>query len=259
MFKIGYVDHMLYDSPPNGIYRPQGSGDYLFLYFPLPMSFETPETRTVTKENACVLFAPADAHKFNGFPLFLNSFVHFKDPDGIIKKYHIPTSKIFYSDCYEQINELIFKIKSEMLSGSEMSEEMAHLFLTELLILSKRSFSSEAGDGIKEKFEKLRYEMLSSCEKDISAYALSKQLCMSRTQFYEYYKRFFGTSPKNDIIKARMGKASVLLTDANKSVAEVAAESGFNNTEHFIRYYKQWYGTTPGRYRADKTSIISDK
>ena len=101
--------------------------------------------------------------------------------------------------------------------------------------------------------------MLSECEKDISAENLAKQLCMSRTQFYECYKRFFGISPKKDLLRARMEKASALLTDANKSVTEVATDTGFKNTEHFIRYYKQYYGHSPRRKLSDKTSILSDK
>lgn len=256
MITVNLADCLKREKRGAEIYRPNGSGDYLFLYFPKPMKYDGGGGDVITEDNACVLLAPGDMHRFSGMPEFINSFIHFTGDEGEIEKFGINTGQLFYPNCFERMNEITNLVKSEFLTGGEMKAEMTHLLICELLIMIKRSFSQKRKDPQLELFESLRFKMLSDCSNTNSAAELAAKVCMSKTQFYKYYRKYFGESPKQELLKARMEKASVLLTDSNRTVAVVAAEVGFENTEHFTRYYKKYFGKSPRRIeKADKTSI----
>lgn len=255
MITVNFVDYMRREAPEHEILRPHGSGDYLFLYFPVPMRFYRDREWVITKKHACILFAPDDAHNFYGSPDFINTFIHFNIAESEIEKFHITTNTFFYPSGFEKMNQIALDIKNELLMGGELHREMVNAKMLELLVLLKRGFSSAQYDALKEQFEKLRYKMLSDCPENISISEIASDMGMSRTMFYKYYKQYFDSSPKQDILKMRMEKAAVLLTNQRRTVSSVAEEVGFVNIEHFTRYYKKYFGKPPRSENADKTSI----
>ena len=66
--------------------------------------------------------------------------------------------------------------------------------------------------------------------------------------FYYYYKKFFYTSPKEELLQARIDRAKYLLTNRKLRINEVAEQSGFKNIYHFTRYFKKECGMTPSKY-----------
>jgi YesN/AraC family two-component response regulator len=49
--------------------------------------------------------------------------------------------------------------------------------------------------------------------------------------------------------KIRIEKASALLSQTSKTVETVARETGFDNSNYFIRVFKLLVGMTPNEYR----------
>ena len=227
------------------IFRPHGSGDWLFLYFPVPMKFYlSDKTEASSEKDACVIYAPHDYHSFGGFPHFQNSYVHFSCSDDEIKKFSFRTGELFYTSNFGEMNRLVQKIKDEMIESSVMSKEMLNSLVMQLLITAERSFGGDK-DETKEAFEQLRYDMLEHYDKNYSASYLASRMCMSKSRFYEKYRQYFGQSPKQELIKIRMETARVLLTNVNSTVSEVAQRVGFESAEHFSRYYRKYFGETP--------------
>lgn len=250
MITVNFVDYMRKETAGYEILRPAGSGDYLFLCFPLPMRFShmvpaPGQEILLTQKHACILLAPGDAHWFCGNPEFLNSFIHFNDPQDQVGRFGVPTGRLFYPTGFERLNSAALTIKEELLTGGTLHQEMVHAAMLRLLVWICRDFAQGACDPLKEQFEALRYEMLSDCAREVSVQELAAKMCMSRTSFYKYYSRYFGSSPKQDLLRLRMEKAAVLLTNQQKTVAAVAAETGFKSVEHFARYYKSFYRKPP--------------
>lgn len=54
------------------------------------------------------------------------------------------------------------------------------------------------------------------------------------------------------LISCRIQKAIDLLVTTSKSVASIAKETGFNDTSHFSRLFKQITGSNPSQYRRPK-------
>ncbi|MDF9798076.1 AraC-like DNA-binding protein [Catalinimonas alkaloidigena] len=85
--------------------------------------------------------------------------------------------------------------------------------------------------------------------------AFSFEMSMSRVHLYRLTKDFTGQSPSEYIRNYRLHKATLLLTQANKSVSEVAYLTGFNDLSHFSKCFKKVFGVCPSEYK--KVEIMS--
>ena len=84
---------------------------------------------------------------------------------------------------------------------------------------------------------------------------LAKLCHRSLASFKRDFQQHFQCAPKKWINDQRLEHARSLLLSSDRQVAEIALECGFENTPHFIRIFKEKFGTTPNQGRA-KTAII---
>ena len=67
-----------------------------------------------------------------------------------------------------------------------------------------------------------------------------------------------GTSPFRSIQEQRLERAARLLTDprqAGRTITDIAFGLGFKDASHFIRAFKNHYGTGPRAYRGRHSSV----
>ncbi|WP_167608577.1 helix-turn-helix domain-containing protein [Maribellus sediminis] len=76
------------------------------------------------------------------------------------------------------------------------------------------------------------------------------RLCnMSLSSFKRMFSSVFNTSPGKWLTQKRLDLASHLLLTSDKTVGQIAFESGFEEPSSFIRVFKQKFNETPLRYR----------
>lgn len=76
------------------------------------------------------------------------------------------------------------------------------------------------------------------------------QLCnRSLSAFKRDFQKQYNTTPGKWLLEKRLNHAMHLLTNAGKTVAEAGYESGFENTSHFSRSFRQHFGVTPASVR----------
>lgn len=76
------------------------------------------------------------------------------------------------------------------------------------------------------------------------------KLCnRSASSFKRDFQMYYKTTPGRWLIGKKLDHAKNLLINSNRSVVDVAFESGFENTAHFCRLFKQKTGYTPLQYR----------
>ena len=74
----------------------------------------------------------------------------------------------------------------------------------------------------------------------------------SKSSFCKIFKTVVGESFHQALNRQRVNNAAGLLKVSNMSVADIAAEVGFNEAKAFCRVFKSVYGVTPGEYRRGK-------
>lgn len=83
----------------------------------------------------------------------------------------------------------------------------------------------------------------------ISIAVLARESCMSRSAFFQSFKKEFGLSPLEFVQQERITKAKLIMADNNLSITDVCYQSGFNHPNYFIKLFKRHEGITPAMYR----------
>ena len=86
---------------------------------------------------------------------------------------------------------------------------------------------------------------------DGSAYLseIAQKAHLHPSKFQAGFKKVFGKTTIALIIDARIEKAKNLLKATDRSIKDIAYETGFCNASSFIRFFKRHKGITPLQYR----------
>lgn len=84
-----------------------------------------------------------------------------------------------------------------------------------------------------------------------SVAGLAHSVGMSRSAFASQFTRLVGEPPLHYVARWRMLKASQLLKDHKRTLAEVALAVGYDSEAAFSKAFKRWSGQAPGYYRRD--------
>ncbi len=83
----------------------------------------------------------------------------------------------------------------------------------------------------------------------ILATDLSQQVGLSVSQFNRRFKKLFGISPLQFVLRTRINAARTALSHTDRALGEVALECGFYDQSQFAKLFKRETGMTPGDYR----------
>jgi len=81
--------------------------------------------------------------------------------------------------------------------------------------------------------------------------ALAAECGLSVRALQRQFRRVFGLTPQEFLIKTRVTVACRLLRTTDRSVGEIAAECGFSDQSSFTQHFKSRLGVTPRGFRAD--------
>lgn len=254
MFHTTYCDYNRFNPDRDMINRPEGSGDYLFLYFMTPMKVQLGTETAITKEGAFLLFSPGTAQVYQAVKKFKNSFVHFTcDDDGFVDTYHLPVNKITYLPDPDAMNVLLKNIYVESVAKQDYYPEQIDKLMHQLFILFSRQLHayprhSGIDADLYGQFKKARIEILTHIDREWTADSMAALTNLGTSQFYHYYKLFFNRSPKSELLEARIERSKYLLRVEKLPVGQAALQAGFDNLSHFTRYFKRECQMTPSEY-----------
>ncbi|MEM1045278.1 MAG: AraC family transcriptional regulator [Pseudomonadota bacterium] len=83
----------------------------------------------------------------------------------------------------------------------------------------------------------------------ISVKDLARSAGLSRSHFSRAFQAVTGNSPQEFIILRRLCRARDLLAQSDRSIAEIAAETGFASHAHLSTLFKKRLGVGPAAYR----------
>lgn len=77
MITLHFCEYNRFNQDYDTIFRPGGSGDYLFLLLKTPMKIYLQEELIITKENACLLFTPQTPQHYQAVKRFATAIFTF--------------------------------------------------------------------------------------------------------------------------------------------------------------------------------------
>ncbi len=87
--------------------------------------------------------------------------------------------------------------------------------------------------------------------------AMAAEVGLSASRFATLYQRFFGVSPVEDLLRARLQHSEHLLTNRAMTVREAATQCGFRSLHYFSHVFRQRVGCPPSEYH--RRSNLWDK
>lgn len=154
-------------------------------------------------------------------------------------------------------------IRSYLSLAEQPNKELVKLKFEELLL---SLFSSASHRELTDYFVSLcrnqLYHMNMVMEQNF-AYNLKleefAQLChMSLSTFKKSFKEHYQTTPAVWLKQRRLDMALHHLLTSDMSISQISFESGFEDTSHFIRVFKQKYKVTPLQYRQMNSRAIKN-
>lgn len=86
---------------------------------------------------------------------------------------------------------------------------------------------------------------------------LAREIGMSRTVLTERFGHFLGEPPMTYLTRWRLRLGARALTTTSRSVAQIAAETGYESEASFNRAFKREYGLPPARYRKEHSATLA--
>lgn len=114
---------------------------------------------------------------------------------------------------------------------------------------TKKSATPAGSELSKPLLQRLTDYMKGKLSSRIYVEDLASESNMSTFHFARSFKKTTGHSPHKYLTTMRVEQALQLLPDYGKSLADVAAESGFSDQAHFTRVFKKQTGSTPAAHR----------
>ena len=89
----------------------------------------------------------------------------------------------------------------------------------------------------------------------ITAEQLAEQSGLSVRHFNRLFQNTYHTSPGRYLLQYRIQKSENLLHYTNMSIAEIAYQCGFNDSNYFSRQFRKIHNISPRQYRKHSTQL----
>ena len=214
------------------------------VYFPFEggMKLCPPET---------VILFPQNTHKFYFSPTgepYTNDWIHFKTDENIVLDFPLkgvpftPTDK-------DYIHNLIKLISWENQINKDPSNPVISDLFHALISKLSADVSISNESPYRTPLLNLRKDILLHPEKNWTVAMMSDSLSISPAHLQLLYKKSFGISCMNDVIKARIKMAQDKLLYTADTISTIGEQCGYRNTEHFCRQFRKFTGLSPRQYR----------
>ncbi|MBP1662951.1 MAG: histidine kinase [Bacteroidetes bacterium] len=150
------------------------------------------------------------------------------------------------ADAYipKPFNENLLKIRVRKLI--ENREKINNYFQKNLTFGERKETVAEIDKSFITKFRKLVEERLTDTELNVDE--IGKNLGLSRVQVYRKIKSLTNYAPNELVRIIRLKAAEQMIINSDKSVSEIAYDTGFSTPSYFTKCFKEYYNESPSDY-----------
>lgn len=250
-YHVDRTKHNGFEPSDFSLARPAGTTDYLLLHFQTPVLMTLGGQETVLPVGSCILFTPATPHAFRPAEGDLvHDWMHFMPSDReAFERLGLPLNTVFAPTETGFITSLVKKCELESIDRGEGYEAMISAHVSELMIRLLRQHKAPPHAPHADAVRRLRHDIYRDPDRFATTEDMARAVGLSRSRFAVVYRALIGVPPKNDLIRARVSKASYLLSLGTRSLSDISEACGYQSLYHFIRQFREVTGITPGKYR----------
>lgn len=177
----------------------------------------------------------------------------------------VSTSSYSANNCHKILNDAIFIVSQHYLNIriniNEILDRDIYKEYKEITDIQQyRLWLTNIIDSVFLHLEKINHNKTSTVvttaieflennlEKPLSLDMLSEIIHINPSYLSKAFKDETGENFSNYLNRKRLEKACSLIESGDMRIQEISLKVGFNNTNYFIKKFKQMYGTTPGLY-----------
>ncbi|MEF2246146.1 MULTISPECIES: AraC family transcriptional regulator [unclassified Paenibacillus] len=154
-----------------------------------------------------------------------------------------------------KIQDILQSAERELKEKKKGYELFVKTLLTQLILLLGRTKESSvsverASTEMREITTRMMEHIVEHCCDRIDMSALAEQFHISKSYMFKIFKMFTGYTPYQYLMLERIARAKQMLHAENVTITQIAARTGFNDSSHFIRTFKEATGMTPGDYKS---------
>ncbi|MBR6538864.1 MAG: helix-turn-helix domain-containing protein [Bacteroides sp.] len=116
-------------------------------------------------------------------------------------------------------------------------------------VLSSSSFAKIDTYSDSRRVQKVQRYITDHYQEEIRLNTLADMVGMTPVSFSRFFRLRTGRTLSEYIIDIRLGSATRLLVDSQRTIAEICYECGFNNLSNFNRMFKRKKGCSPKEFR----------
>lgn len=222
-------------------------GDIIFV------NSRVPHTTNIYKDSSAFFvqfhtdIQPGDNDKYK--TKYLSRFVNIANDDAVVFKSGTPLAKEF-SACLDAIRgEYIVKSDAyEIFIKAHIYTILALLYRNGIIINPEKFFDSSSVGKIMPVLEYIDEHYA----EPLTLAAVSEILNINEYYFCRLFKKVINTSFVQYLNFVRVCKAEKMLLSSDKSMSEIAYETGFSSVSYFNRTFKKYKLCTPRDYKKIK-------
>lgn len=250
IFGVGVQEEMR----PCIVNRPQGTNDWLFMYFYEPVKIKVGGIVKDFPAGSLMIWEEKDGHYYgNHEKLWKHSWLHCKGNEVgqmLHEQAIVPGHPIFINNPSALENYLMI-IFTEISCYKNPDRKILINLFENFLKEIKRSSGTDKKElrQIPLRMQRIKNYIDANPYLRIRLGKLAEMACLSIPHFSAEFKKTFGVSPGEYAISVKMQNARYLLLDQNLSISEIAEEVGFKNLFQFSKSFKNRFGKSPKAFR----------
>ncbi|MBP3477275.1 MAG: helix-turn-helix transcriptional regulator [Lachnospiraceae bacterium] len=229
--------------------RPNGFPEYMLLLTRTSGAFLVDDAWSDYPADCAVIFKPYQKQRYHAIEeSYTDCWMHFTS-DRLITDDHFPFGTPIVMRQPAEFYQLFHIICTQYYGISSHRDTILNHLVESLVHMIADENRTAGFPEIYYQLVSLRKEIHQNPAKNWTVPHMSEKLNISTGYLHAAYQQYFHTTCMNDVIAGRVELACELLASGNLPVSKIAEQCGYNNTEHFIRQFKVYTNTTPGKYR----------
>jgi len=233
--------------------RPSGTGDYLFMFFYEAAVIKGADGALLRPANSLMLW-PSGAGHYYGQPdhPWMHSWTHCAGTliGDLLAQEKLPLSQPIPELNPAMVEKYLLDLHRELTeSGRPDAVIVGNLFHSWFREIRRAMDTRDHAPAIPRRLGDVRWHLEMHFAAPVRLRDLAAMACFSVPHFCAEFKRCFGTSPIEYVIRLRLRQAAYLLRDRNLPIGEVARRVGYGDLFYFSRLFKKRFGQGPATFR----------